>query len=289
LATALAAVISALVATAALRYTAAQSQATERQIAVAEQGQVTDRFTRAVSQLGDQAMDVRLGGIYGLERLARDSPRDQPAVVEVLSAYVRDRVPSVGTPACAVPPPPVFPSDLSAALAALSRRDRTMDQGTWADLDGVCHPPVVRSGNYRGFTFFGANLTGANLASANLTDATLTDANLTDANLTLAVLDGAALTVAVLNGAYLDEARLDGAYLDGAYLNGARLTGAHLTGAHLDEAHLVGAALTGADLTGATLIHADLTNADLTGAILTDADLTKAIRANLQGTVGTPR
>jgi hypothetical protein len=59
-------------------------------------GQITERFTRAIDQLGatDQRgkpkIDVALGGIYALERIARDSKDDHPQVVEVLTAYVRE-------------------------------------------------------------------------------------------------------------------------------------------------------------------------------------------------------
>jgi hypothetical protein len=55
-----------------------------------QQGQITDRYTRAVEQLGSDKLDVRLGGIYALERIAKDSERDHPTVVEVLSAFVRE-------------------------------------------------------------------------------------------------------------------------------------------------------------------------------------------------------
>jgi hypothetical protein len=34
---------------------------------------------------------VRLGGIYALQRIAQDSPRDQPTVVDVLCTFVRRR------------------------------------------------------------------------------------------------------------------------------------------------------------------------------------------------------
>jgi hypothetical protein len=38
------------------------------------QGQITERFTRALEQLGNaDSVHVRLGGIYALERLARES------------------------------------------------------------------------------------------------------------------------------------------------------------------------------------------------------------------------
>lgn len=55
-----------------------------------QQGQITDRYTKAIEQLGSDKLDVRLGGIYALERIAADSPRDHPTVVEVLSAFVRE-------------------------------------------------------------------------------------------------------------------------------------------------------------------------------------------------------
>ena len=50
----------------------------------------TERFTRAIDQLGNESLDVRLGGIYALEPIARDSKDDHPQVVEILTAYVRE-------------------------------------------------------------------------------------------------------------------------------------------------------------------------------------------------------
>jgi hypothetical protein len=61
------------------------------------QGQITDRYTKAIEQLGSDKLDVRLGGIYALERIAKDSERDHPTVVEVLSAFVREHSDPVHT------------------------------------------------------------------------------------------------------------------------------------------------------------------------------------------------
>ena len=55
-----------------------------------EQGQVTDRYTKAIEQLGSDKLDVRVGGIYALERIARDSKTDHPTVMEVLAAFIRE-------------------------------------------------------------------------------------------------------------------------------------------------------------------------------------------------------
>ena len=58
---------------------------------VAREGQITDRFAKAIELLGsadensEPQMVLRLGAIYSLERIARDSPRDHWTVMEVLT------------------------------------------------------------------------------------------------------------------------------------------------------------------------------------------------------------
>ena len=64
---------------------------TWRRVTAIEEGQVTERFTRAVEQLGSEQLTIRLGGIYSLERIARDSQKDHWTVMEVLTAVVRER------------------------------------------------------------------------------------------------------------------------------------------------------------------------------------------------------
>ena len=59
-------------------FTALNFNLSRRAFELTEQGQVTDRFTRAIEQLGSDKLDVRIGRIYALERVARDSVKDQP-------------------------------------------------------------------------------------------------------------------------------------------------------------------------------------------------------------------
>src|SRR5262245_35597990 len=62
---------------------------------VGQQGQITERFTKAIEQLGDkERLMVRLGGIYALERIAKDSASDHWSVMEVLTAFVREQAPA---------------------------------------------------------------------------------------------------------------------------------------------------------------------------------------------------
>jgi len=63
---------------------------TVRNFTLSREGQVTDRYTKAITQLGDETLNVRIGGIYALERVARDSAKDHPTVMEVLAAFIRE-------------------------------------------------------------------------------------------------------------------------------------------------------------------------------------------------------
>src|SRR5262249_19741678 len=65
--------------------------ATFKNVRVAEEGKLTERFSKAVELLGNVNLDVRLGGIYALERIARDSLKDHWTVMEILTAFVREQ------------------------------------------------------------------------------------------------------------------------------------------------------------------------------------------------------
>ena len=61
---------------------------TYRQLRTTREGQFTERCTRAMDQLGHAGLDVRLGGIYALKGIARDSPADRATTGEVLTSVL---------------------------------------------------------------------------------------------------------------------------------------------------------------------------------------------------------
>lgn len=294
-------VVTALTAVGALMFTGLSLNATRDQVTIAEQGQVTDRYTKAVEQLGKTGGDylqVRLGAIYALERLARDSPRDQPTIIEVLSAFIRtsSAVPTVSTPQlcrnqphdsanqplgscrelhlCQEAPPAL---DVQAALTVLGRRNTAHDNRTPVDLRGTC----LRRAQLNGANLAGARLDWTNLLFANLSHANLANANLSDAYLGDATFIHANLTRADLSRAFLFHA-----FLSNATLADANLARAELGLAKLDHANLTRADLTSANLApnadaGAPYAYVDLSNANLADARLDWANLTGA---NLRGT-----
>ncbi|MGH7493181.1 MAG: hypothetical protein ACREOO_12405 [bacterium] len=56
--------------------TALRLRVLEKEIQITHEGQITVRFSKAVEQLGSENPAICLGGVYALERIARDSTRD---------------------------------------------------------------------------------------------------------------------------------------------------------------------------------------------------------------------
>jgi uncharacterized protein YjbI with pentapeptide repeats len=267
---------------------------TGRTFALNREGQVTERFTRAVEQLASKEVDIRLGGIYALGRIARDSETHYEPVMEVLTAFLREHARWKGETAAAAsgsepvadraspsqrPKVPELRADFQAAATVLSRRDRRHERPNYrldlrrVDLRRALLSPDPDLG--------GADLSRADLSRANLEEATLEGADLEGAHffvahLEVANFDGANLKRANLAGAYLAGAHLFGAHLEWAKLGGATLEEANLEEAYLEGAHLLDANLEGAQLLRAHLQRANLEEAILDRANLEGADLTGA-------------
>ena len=70
----------------------------------ATERRITELYTRAVEQLGDDKAPVRLGGLYALERLAQDNDAQRQTIVNVICAYLR--MPFPATPDITTAPIP---------------------------------------------------------------------------------------------------------------------------------------------------------------------------------------
>jgi uncharacterized protein YjbI with pentapeptide repeats len=274
----------------------------EKNLKISEDKQVSERFSKSIEHLGSHETAIRLGGIYALEQIAIDSAKYHWTIVEILSAFVREKCPlvNVAPPVgnseqtsveeqseqkTSVSAPKKVGVDIQAAMTVLGIREVAQDPpGKSIDLRKVTLPFIeIQGAKLSGAKLIGAYLIGANLNGAYLIGADLNGAELDGANLNGAELDGANLNGAELNGANLSGAKLIGAYLIEAKLNGAVLDGAKLNGANLHGANLRGAILWRADLREANLNWANLDGTELNGANLDGAELNGAnlSRANL--------
>ncbi|WP_234375023.1 MULTISPECIES: pentapeptide repeat-containing protein [unclassified Streptomyces] len=236
----------------------------------AQEGYVTDRFSRAVDQLGSDKLDVRIGGLHALWRIAEQSARDREAVISIQAAYLRTHLPwppaGPGSPAADAPINDIAPletrsADAQVALTALGVLCQHREQ-SWvnlsitdlrrADCDGLWFPEVNFDRACREAAgFYRANLTQASLISVNLRHADLTTAILRRARCVLSDLRAAKLVQTDLRDADftetdLREANLRKADAQGAVFHRADLRMADLRGTDLSTAELGEARLTGA-------------------------------------------
>ncbi|WP_253914203.1 pentapeptide repeat-containing protein [Streptomyces mayonensis] len=235
-----------------------------------QEGYVTDRFSRAVDQLGSDKLDVRIGGLHALWRIAEQSARDREAIISIQAAYLRTHLPwppdGPEAPAADVPINDVAPletraADTQVALTALGVLCRHREE-SWvnlsitdlrrADCDGLWFPEV---------NFDRACMEAAGLYRANLTQASMVSVNLRHADLTTAVLRRARCVLADLRAAKLVETDLRDADFTETDLREANLRKATAHGAVFHRADLRLADLRGTDLSTADLVEARLTGA----------------------------
>ncbi|MEM0942974.1 MAG: pentapeptide repeat-containing protein [Pseudomonadota bacterium] len=244
------ALLGALAILATIPFQLIKTWMNERAALTAEAGQITDRINKAVAQLGAEKtvkdatgertvpnLEVRLGGIYALERIAQDSLRDHIQVMEILTAYIRHNAPARDP---SLPdhearhshktmkkePPRI---DIQASISVIGRRgDRQINK--------------EHAESYR------LDLKGCNLRLANMSGVKFN------------------LSHALLSHSFLDSTDLDGAQMMGCDLSHCYMHGTMLNGTRLDKADLYKAELHGAKFSAVRLDRANLRNADFTEA-----------------------
>jgi len=267
--------LASVVAAATLFFTLIKVWVNERNTRTVEEGHITDRIAKAVEQIGTEKtvksrnktgevsettepnLEVRIGGLLSLERIARDNLPDHVQVMEILCAYIRqaakdqirrDPVPEYDgefydgkgwkTWARENRRPPR--DDLRVAFNILERRSPKQKQ-------------AEQQVHYR-----------LDLKRVNLTCLDLQRIKLGDALLTQASLRGVNLGWAEMQGIRLNSTKMQGAKLTGAKIQGAKLREAELSGAELNEVQMHGADLRGAKMDRAT----SLEGASFAGAAL---------------------
>lgn len=224
---------------------------------LSSEGQYTNRFSTAVTLLKENDPSVRLGGLYALERVAKDSPKDHPVIMEILAAYIRERS-------------RIQRGNFEKSKTIASNKNQNLNGTQTAQVNSNPNPANNNPENYypnvekledlpapvdvltaieiirrrkvendkEDFTF---DLRNANLRGADLKNIKLDGANLSGANLSYTKLDDSNLSFSNLKNANFSYANLDYANFDFAYLQNATFIGADFFLAKLDRTSLDGA------------------------------------------------
>jgi hypothetical protein len=235
---------------------------TGRTVAMTRSGQITDRFSRAVAQIGDQSPDVRIGGLYALERISLDAPSYRGVIVEVVHRYIHGRADDMTTRSAR---PPVdegtVDRDVQVALTILGRRPG-------------------RERETRRLSLWGRDLPGAQLDGAKLKQADLNYARFDRTSFAGADLESAGLGWVLARSAFFTKCNLRHSSFFQSVLDGSYFSGADLTSVDFQRARLIGCDFSGRkDPTGsyrvrpATIKQASVAGADLQGTNLCGVDL----------------
>lgn len=235
----------------------------ERQLALAQQSHFTERYSRAIEQLGDESMHIRLGGIYALERVSVDSSADYVSVMDVLTAFVRQSVKWNETAAIPLSRTEL-PQDVQAVMRVLARRPPLMTgtEPPWLDLRQTDLRTLdLDRANLRRVLFVGSHLERAKLWFATLSGSVFFNAHLEDAE-----FEQSKLVDCVMSHSTCDRARFSHCDLQHTEFSDASLVACDFSGARLVDTIFTKTNLQGANFYGAAFERTVLCGADLTDA-----------------------
>lgn len=232
------------------RATKEQAKAALENAKTTSKSQLADAYTRAIEQLGaknkgkdmeEPNLELRLGGIYALEKIAQGSKDYHPQIMEFLCSYVRLHTSKENKAPGGQTKPLKSPRiDIQTCLTVIGRRNTNYDnKDVPLNLSHIDIKAVkLKEAKLQRVNFFGADLTCADLRGANLQGAKLFGVKLRGVQFEETSLQGMDLRGATLENANLREANLQEANLENVELTGARLQGTNLKGANLRRANL---------------------------------------------------
>lgn len=211
-----------------------RAQVADKQTQINEQSQITERFTRAVDQLGSENLYMRIGALHALERIGRDSENDVVAILRLLSNFVRSQSSSQKTSHILHGGDAPAPLDAVEGLAVIIRLAGKYEQllrneeRSIVNLHASYLPHLT---DFGGMSFFRFDFTRCNLSQGFFLGSNF---------------EGADFLRAHLNNAWLEHCNFRHTQFDKAILDGA-----HFGGADMTEAILWSAVCNGTDFSAA--------------------------------------
>ncbi|WP_416672605.1 pentapeptide repeat-containing protein [Egbenema bharatensis] len=237
---------------------------TEKNRKIAEDEQIAERFVKAVEMLADKKrLEVRLGGIYALERIAKDSPRDYWTIVQVLTSFIQQRTLIAKSPQVLykegtgglnslkaitsiqqfLETRSTIPKDVQVALTILGKREVKNDPEyqTYQRLD--CSKTDLTTAK-----LFKVNFAAANFSGVCMSQSLILGSNYTSADLSSSFLYNTFFTGCTLRSICFRNSDLRGSFFVDTDLQYANFQAANLREVVFIETNLSQALLYNADL-----------------------------------------
>ncbi len=237
--------------------------------------QTTESMVQAIAQIGavngeKPNIEVRLGGLYSLQRIMQDNKERELSIVKILYAYVRENLKRDKTKQPKQTSSRGFetykiPEDIQVALDIICQFNKEQkQQGKKLPRDNQLSFAYtdfsdysIASMNFRDAIFGGANLSGTNLYDADLSNAELYDAD--------------------LSGVYGPGLHFMKTSLYNTNFSGANLFGVVFGNNFLSNINFSNAYLAAAIFLTKTFVDVNFDNACLENVNFDNADLSKAL------------
>lgn len=210
----------------------------EKSLALERRSKESERFFRAIEMLSnDDSMYARVGALYALGSLAKESKADRNQSYDVIGSFLRTKTLGLEQGDNEPPQP-----DVQAAIDVLSDRvpDANRDSMRSIDFTGLTLKGVdFREGNYEFCSFSRAKLNNSQMTSCRLTFARFTNANCGGVR-----FDHSNLVYASFQEANLDSADFD--YKD--YGSSKPAKNSNLLDVDFEDASMVSTHFTAVDL-----------------------------------------
>ncbi|OOV31273.1 pentapeptide repeat-containing protein [Candidatus Synechococcus spongiarum] len=217
-----------------------QTEALEMQTEIEKSKNVTDAFAKSVELLGNKRAAARQGGIYALDKIAKDNPKKfHMTVIRIMASYVRkesydnfhkqkeNKTNSISGNEKL----PTMTADIETAIEVIRQRKDSKQEKK--EYNKACKDD----------TLF-LDISNAYLFNADFSRAKLSRTNFSDSKMLNCIFDSADLSDSLfvssdLKGSSFEECDLSGADLSGADLSGADLSKAkNLTREQISKAEI---------------------------------------------------
>ena len=263
---------AALVAIATAPFALLKAWVNERTATTAEQGHITERMTKAIEQLGAEKtvyrageantepnLEVRLGAIYALERIAQDSERDHIPIMETLCAYVRQNTNEAKPKDIVLED--IIEESLDFGTNLSSMKDQPVKRALFIGLGSTASLRVDIRAVLSNFS----RRTSNRIAKEKFSNPPFC-MDFSHANLQCVDFSFYDLKYANMTHSHLEGAALRWTQLEGAQLGGAIMVGTDLRGANIDHASFLMSQIEFADLSFANAISTDFESCACSGA-----------------------
>jgi len=246
---------------------AQRTKTAQRTAENAEQGQITDRFSKAVELLSSENVTTRVGGIYALKRIAEDSAsRDHEPAMNTIASFIQSASPyqqtiehnndianRIANGIDTIDWKAIRAPDVFAALETLSRR-------------------TEKQVKYECQADYAVEIGECNLSYFDLTKIKVTKVSIEGCNLKGSILDGAEFNGVFADGVNFSSGRIHGFLSNRSQFNGADLNNIELFDSYIENSCFDHSAFRGSHLNGATFNTCEMQCSDFSFTTIEESE-----------------